>query len=74
MISENLIISVYKTSISEKDLIGLKPVMDSFHKIDTWSTDLEDCENILRIESQYAIEKDIISMLHAFNIECIELE
>ena len=71
---KNLIISVYKTSNSEKDLISLKPVLDSFNKIVKWSTDLEDWENILRIESQYAIEKEIISMLHVLHIACIELD
>lgn len=71
---KNLIISVYKTSISKRDLKILKPVLDSFDKIETWSTDLEDRENILRVESFYAIEKEIICMLHVLNIACVELE
>ena len=71
---KNLIISVFKTSISKRDLKSIKPVLDSFNKIETWSTDLEDWENILRVESFYAIEKEIIRMLHVLNIACVELE
>ncbi len=65
MNSKNLIISVYKTSISEKDLLNLKSVLDNFNKDIKWSTDLDDVENILRIESQYEIEKEIITSLQA---------
>ncbi len=74
MIPENLIISVYKTSISDSDLIRIKPILDNLDKIHTWSIDLEDWENILRIESQYAIEKEIISALDALSVICIELD
>ncbi len=68
-----LIISVFKTDIIEQDLIHVKPILDNFSKIHKWNTDLEDCENILRIESRYKIEKEIIIMLDSLKIECIEL-
>ncbi len=71
---KELIISVYKTSITKRDLKYLKPVLNSFNKIHAWSTDLEDWENILRIESFYAIEKEIIHMLNELDIACVELE
>lgn len=69
----NLIISVFKTNILERDLVTLKPVLDKFSGIDKWSVDLEDCENILRVESQYSIEQQIITMLLSLNVSCIEL-
>ena len=73
MNSERIIISVYKTNISPQDVNRLKEVLDNFTKISKWNIDLEDWENILRIESQFAIEKQIIIMLNNINIVCIEL-
>ena len=73
MNSERKIISVYKTNISPQDVNRLKEVLDNFTKISKWNIDLEDWENILRIESQFSIEKQIINMLNNINIVCIEL-
>lgn len=73
MNSERTIISVYKTSTSPEDVKRLQEVLDSFTKISKWNIDLEDWENILRIESQFSIEKQIINMLNNINIVCIEL-
>jgi hypothetical protein len=73
MVPDKLITSVYKTNIAVKDLVSLKPILDNYNKISKWNIDLEDWERILRIESQYAIEKEIISMLNTLNISCIEL-
>jgi hypothetical protein len=63
MNSERTIISVYKTSTSPEDVKCLQEVLDNFTKISKWNIDLEDRENILRIESQFSIEKQIIIML-----------
>ena len=73
MNSERIIISVYKTNISPQDVNRLKEVLDNFTKISKWNIDLEDWENILRIESQFSIEKQIINRLNNINIFCIEL-
>jgi hypothetical protein len=73
MKSKNLIISVYKTNILEKDLIDLISILNNFNEVNKWSVDLEDCENILRIESYYSVEKETISKLHFVGIECVEL-
>ncbi len=73
MNSEKRIISVYKTSISYEDISHLKIVLDNFTKITKWNTDLDDCDNILRIESQFSVENKIISLLNNLNIVCIEL-
>ena len=45
------IVSVFKTDIQAQELNRLIPTLNSFHKIMKWNTDLEDCDNILRIES-----------------------
>jgi hypothetical protein len=73
MSTSNLIISVYKTGISESDLIRLQPALEAFDGIVRWTVDLEDWENILRIESNIAIEIEIIKLLHSLNIECDKL-
>jgi hypothetical protein len=73
MNSERTIISVYKTSTSPENVNRLQEVLDNFTKISKWNIDLEDWENILRIESQFPIEKQIINMLNNINIVCIEL-
>lgn len=71
--NSEIIISVYKTSISPKDVCRLTPVLDNFTKISNWNIDLEDWENILRVESQFSVENNIIGMLNNLNIVCIEL-
>lgn len=73
MNSERVIISVYRTSISHEDINRLKLVLDNYTKISNWNLDLEDWENILRVESQFSIEKQIINMLNNINIVCVEL-
>lgn len=54
-------------------MIRLKPILDSCIRIIKWDTDLEDYENILRIESQQVIEIEITNMLCLFNTVCIAL-
>ena len=73
MNSERTIISVYKTSTSPEDVNRLQEELDNFTKISKWNIDLEDWENILRIESQFSIEKQIVNMLNNISIVCIEL-
>lgn len=38
-----------------------------------WNVDLEDCDNILRIETQTNITKPLIYLLKTIDITCIEL-
>jgi hypothetical protein len=73
MNSVKTIISVYKTSIFPEDISRIKIILDNFTKITKWNTDLDDCDNILRIESQFQIGNEVISMLNNLNIVCIEL-
>ncbi|MFQ3215122.1 MAG: hypothetical protein ACI9XJ_002544 [Marivirga sp.] len=68
------IISIYKTNLTENNLVDLKRSLDSSENVVKWNTDLEDCDNILRIESHHSIEKEIIGILYAINIKCIELQ
>jgi NurA-like 5'-3' nuclease len=68
-------IHVFKTSVKNKTQIKkLKPFLDSNFQHINWNFDLEDCDNILRIESKKNIGKKVISLLRSYHFDCIELE
>lgn len=67
-------ISVFKTSIQEKDLTRLPILLNSLTELTRWNTDLQDCDNILRIESNKDIANKIIRILGKQGIYCEELE
>lgn len=69
----NIIISVFKTSVSEKELVKLSSVLDNVDAILNWNTDLEDCDNILRIESKTIIADKVIRILHEIGFQAEEL-
>jgi len=64
---------VFKTSINQNDERLVNSTLRSIIPQSRWSFDLEDCDKILRVES----EKDIVEIL-CYNLEikginCIEL-
>lgn len=67
-------ISVFKTSIQEKDLKKIENALIKISGIKRWNTDLEDCDNILRIESNKDLSNEIIKTLakNGFKIEELE--
>jgi hypothetical protein len=66
---------VFRTSVkTESDILKLEPRIDGLTTDMKWNFDLEDCENILRIDSSTISPKMIIELLHEFNYECEELE
>ena len=69
-----MIISVFKTSIKEIDIINLSPTLNKLDGLSRWNTDLEDCDNILRVESYDDIAEEIKSILSKQGILCEELE
>lgn len=69
-----MIVSVFQTNISDSDLVHLAPVLDSWRRIINWNIDLEDEDNILRVESEVAIHTDITTILNIYNLTCTELE
>lgn len=75
MRSESKMILVFKTSVrtlaDSKKLTG--PLGALAHDI-RWTFDLEDCDNILRIESDELQTKDVKSLLNKAGFECEELE
>jgi hypothetical protein len=66
---------VFKTSVSKKkDIKQLRPVLDNLlPKEDLWNFDLEDCDNILRVETQTPHPTLVLNTLHELGYVCEEL-
>lgn len=68
-------ISVFKTSVTNtKEIEKLKPFLDTNLEITKWNFDLEDCDNILRIDSVIEITQSTIIILKDNGFDCQELE
>ena len=67
-------ISVFKTSVSNaSDIEILKPLLDIQLENSKWNFDLEDCDNILRIDSLNEVTLQTIKLLKYYGFECEEL-
>ncbi len=66
---------VFKTSVSKKkEIRKLKPVLNELlPKEDHWNFDLEDCDNILRVETQTLHPARVLSALHTMGYVYEEL-
>lgn len=66
---------IFETDVkSKKKVKSLKPILNKHSDILKWSIDLEDIDNVLRIEATVNItESDIIDMvrMHGFYIESL---
>lgn len=68
-------IFVFKTSVKSKiQAKRLKPHIDTILPRVKWNFDLEDCDNILRIDSEENIVLKIRMLLNEHNFHCEELE
>ncbi|MEM6515964.1 MAG: hypothetical protein AAF688_07255 [Bacteroidota bacterium] len=65
---------VFKTSVKKKDLNELEDILNSILPNSRWNFDLEDCDNILRIESETDISQLTCSRLKDKGYFCKELE
>ena len=67
-------ISVFKTNVStSSDVKVLQPLLDKYLKNAKWNFDLEDCDKILRIDSQAEILYTTIRLLQDNGYDCEEL-
>lgn len=67
-------ILIYQTSVNTKRKIkSLTPFLNNLLQISNWNFDLDDCDNILRIESNKNISEQIIELLDKKGFKCIEL-
>ena len=68
-------ILVFTTSIEKQDQVNdVKPLLTSVPAITNWNFDLEDCDNILRIEADDVSPRYIESLLQTAGYDCRELE
>ncbi|MFT3947899.1 MAG: hypothetical protein QM763_13095 [Agriterribacter sp.] len=67
-------IYVFKTSVKlKKEARQLKPYLDNLLNQATWNFDLEDCDKILRIDSQPDILDTVTKLLQDKGFDCEEL-
>ncbi len=68
-------ISIFKTSVKSKSEIKLlKPHLDELLCKSKWNFDLEDYDNILRIESENCSKIKVVELLKGLNFKCVELK
>ncbi|MEP1150099.1 MAG: hypothetical protein ABJH08_00100 [Balneola sp.] len=61
---DNIECLVFCTSLTKKeDIKYISKILNSVSEIHRWSVDLEDCENVLRIEVSEITADDIIQIL-----------
>ena len=66
---------VYKTNVtSEASVKKLKPFLSDLLIGSKWNFDLEDCDNILRVEIKECISQKIVSLLKGKGFLCEEFE
>jgi len=68
-------IFIFTTSVEKPEQVTeIKPLLTSVPAITGWNFDLEDCDNILRIEADHISPRYIESLLHTAGFDCRELE
>lgn len=68
------IIHVFKTSVtSQKDIKRIKPYLIELLGESKWNFDLEDCDNILRVESEKDLSFEVVSILRKLDFDGEEL-
>jgi hypothetical protein len=68
-------IYVFKTTVqTKKSVKQITPKLNDLLPTSKWNFDLEDCDNILRIDSNSTISAMVIKVLQDNGFDCIELE
>ena len=67
-------ILVFKTNLETKQqLTAVQTALASLEGINSWNTDLEDCDRILRVVSQGAKPESVIHHMQGLGYFCEEL-
>jgi len=66
---------VFATSVEKpRQVSRIKPLLTAVPTINDWNFDLEDCDNILRVEASDLSPRHIERLLQSAGFECRELE
>jgi len=66
---------IFVTSVEKPEQVSeVKPLLTSVPAISQWNFDLEDCDNILRIEANDVSPRYIEGLLQSAGFNCQELE
>lgn len=69
-----IMVYIFKTSVKyKKQIKEISTEIELIKGIKEWNFDLEDCDNILRIEANSNISKKICKKLISLNYTCKEL-
>jgi len=67
-------IHVFKTNIGfARDVKKISPVLGEESRIKKWSVDVEDVDNVLRVEAHRIASTEIISLIRQCGYSCEEL-
>jgi len=65
---------VFATNVEKpRQVSKVKPLLAAVHAINHWNFDLEDCDNVLRIEADGLSPRYIESLLQTAGFKCDEL-
>ena len=64
---------VFKTSVKRMQYEKMALVLNQEKSILKWNFDFDDCDNVLRIESDQNIEVFVCQLLQKIGHECVEL-
>ncbi len=68
-------ILVFKTTVTSNEKANsISSLIDNLPTIIGWNFDLEDRDNILRIECNRDISEEVINLLNKNGIECADLD
>ncbi len=66
---------IFTTSVEKAEQVNdVKPLLTAVPAISGWNFDLEDCDNILRVESSNISPRYIEAILQTAGFDCRELE
>ena len=67
-------ILVFKTNLeNKKQLKEVRPALDRLEGVNSWNTDLEDCDRILRVVSCGTTPETVIQQMRTLGYNCEEL-
>lgn len=68
-------ILIFKTNLDNPELVNrVKPVIQKMPGIQKWNVDIQDCDNVLRIEASELSPRSVELVLQTAGYYCEELE